>query len=287
MFDCALVDAKMMAHRQYSIHHVKNKLSTTTINGEKIYTGMLYGTLESIILMQKKYEPKKIIFCHEGSPKHRLKLNPNYKAHRSKDEIPFFDEQFKLTTGVLSFLGIMQVKADDYEADDLIATFVERTEGKKLIVSSDKDLYCLIDPNTSILIHMPKQQLFTVEDFRAKFQFSPKWFDMYIAMVGDKSDGISGLPKIGPSRTKAILTKCVKKKDVLEYIPQHLISLFLYNMRLIRLVKDIKTSQMIQLGNHNNITRFWGLMEQLKFRSMSLERNRKYIEAIYESNKSN
>ena len=290
MYNTILVDANMMAHRQY--HAYKKQQLSLEYNGETIETGMLFGSLKTLITLQKRYEPKKIIFLYDSRHCFRKTISSEYKSNRKEKSDSFLD-QFELMAGVLAFLGLKQVMASGYEADDLIATWVTHRieeDGQVLIVSTDKDLYCLLQNNVHMLLHSPKQRLFTAQDFKEKFNFDNSNFPIFLALTGDSTDCIMGLKGIGPkTATKLIIQYNEDVKAITEQFNQEDKERFLLNMMLVALKRNIKTSEMVSIVKSNSwpIESFWSIMEQLKFRSMFLDKNKEVLELIYENNKSN
>jgi DNA polymerase-1 len=289
MFDTALIDAKMMFYRQFYMHHHNNEVKLSTkFNGKDIYTGMLYGTLNTLVSLQKEYNPKKIIFLHDGENyEDRIKLLKDYKANRNREYPQDFEPQLELTIGVLALLGITQIKAPKHEADDLIATWTERLQGTKLIISSDKDLYCLLqDNNTAMLRHQPRKQLFTAEDFKEKFGFEPHLHPAYLALVGDKTDNINGVPRIGPITATEKIKHANNFKDVAASLRPENKKIFLFNMRLVTLNNEIRTSEMVQIRKHDqDFNMFIDIMQRLSFKSMLLPRNADTLRLVHENNK--
>ena len=289
MYDIILVDADMMAHRQY--HAYKKQQLSTELNGQLIETGMLFGTLKTLITLQKRYDPKKIIFLYDDRECFRKQISSEYKSNRGPKSDSFLD-QIRLTIGVLAFLGMRQVKAANYEADDLIATWVTQRidEEQTLIVSTDKDLYCLLGNNVHMLLHNPKQRLFTAQDFKDRFGIDNSNFPIFLALTGDKTDCIMGLKGYGPkTATKLIIENNGDTKDIAKQLNSEDRKLFLLNTMLVALKRNIKTSEMLSLVRSDKwpLENFWTTMEQLKFKSMLLDKNKGILEVIYENNKSN
>ena len=290
MYDMLLIDADMMAHRQY--HAYKKQQLSTELSGQLIETGMLFGTLKTLITLQRRYDPKKIIFLYDDQECFRKQISSEYKSNRGEKSESFL-EQIRLTIGVLAFLGMRQIKAENYEADDLIATWVTQRiydNEKTLIVSTDKDLYCLLNNNVDMLLHNPKQRLFTTQDFKDRFGIDNSSFPIFLGLTGDKTDCIMGLKGYGPkTATKLIIESSGNIKTIIKQLNPEDKKLFLFNMRLVALQREIKTSKMLSLVGSDKwpIQNFWLAMDQLKFKSMFLDKNKQMLEVIYENNKSN
>jgi len=285
MFDVAFVDAKMNAHKQYSVFDKKG-LSIIKSDGTKIFTGMLFGTLRTVIALHKDYNPRRIVFVYEGENNRREVISPDYKAHRkNRKPLPGFEKQYQMTIGALSLLGLTQIKADEFEADDLIATLVSRSKGKdNLIVSSDKDLFTLLEEKTCMLLHTPKKMLFTERHFKEKFEINPNQFSLYLALVGDGTDNITGINRIDPETAKTLIQKHDTWQEIFKTLDEQSKGRLLINLKLTRLNCNIEISQTLQLHKEKTTEKFWNLMEELKFRSMFIEQNRQILEEIHERN---
>lgn len=288
MYETILVDANMMAHRQY--HAYKKQQLSIEHNGEIIETGMLFGTLKTLIYLQKQYKSKRIIFLYDSRHSFRKNISSEYKSTR-KEKSDSFLTQFCLTTGVLSYLGLKQIKAEDYEADDLIATWITHRiedDEQTLIISTDKDLYCLLQSNIHMLLHSPKQRLFTSQDFKDKFKFDKSYFPVFLALTGDSVDCIMGLKGIGPKTATKIITKYNgNAKTIAEQFSQEDKERFLLNMMLVALKRNIKTSKMLGMPISRSIKDFWEIIGDLNFKSMFLDKNKEILELIYANSESN
>lgn len=147
-----------------------------------------------------------VVFDNQ-EPTFRHRLFAEYKGKRAeKDEQLKQDLQLLLET--LESLGIGIVAPIGYEADDLIATLSVQPVGKKMIYSSDQDLFQLIDADTRVLlpggagIIMDPCSVCTKTGLK-----SPRQIADYKAMSGDSSDNIPGVYGIGKARTVELLNR--------------------------------------------------------------------------------
>jgi len=150
----------------------------------------------------------------------RRELNPNYKANRS-------EKPSELT----QLLDRVEEMASDYEtyqvpgfeADDILATLARRSENvgeRVVIVSSDKDLLqCLNSGRVTILQkfktyrgRLESPEWMSYSELFDRFGVTPPQWPEYRALVGDSSDGMPGVPGIGPEMGRSILSKfsCVE-----------------------------------------------------------------------------
>lgn len=207
------------------------------INGNPI--GGTIGYLKSLGSLIKKLAPSKVYIVWEtgGSPR-RLKLYPEYKqrsrpmkaANRAYDDaIPDTKEneiaQKQLLIKLLQYLPVTQVHVENCEADDVIAYLSKSifNDEEKLIVSSDKDFYQLLDGKTKIW--NPGSKKFVKEsDVIEEYKITPENFVVAKAFCGDSSDNIPGVERIGfkTLSKKIVLNEGkVTAEDVLEEAKKH------------------------------------------------------------------
>ncbi|MEZ5648173.1 MAG: DNA polymerase I [Alphaproteobacteria bacterium] len=128
----------------------------------------------------------------------RNRLYHDYKAHRPPPP-PELIPQFALIREATIAFGLPAVELTDFEADDLIATYVRlaRTQNAEVtIVSSDKDLMQLIQPNVWMLDPIKNQKL-GAEAVMEKFGVPPEKVIEVQALIGDSVDNVPGVPGIG------------------------------------------------------------------------------------------
>ena len=145
-----------------------------------------------------------------GKVDFRLKIAPGYKANRPPmpDELK---QQMPAIREMAESFGWPLLSAENYEADDLIGGFARAFPGEVLIVTSDKDLSQLIDDRVAILAPAKGPGGgFTrrgEKEVLEKFGVGPELIADYLALVGDSSDNIPGVPGIGPKSAAALLNE--------------------------------------------------------------------------------
>ena len=112
---------------------------------------------------------------------------------------------------ILDALGITVVAAKDYEAEDVIATLVSRTEGPVEIVTGDRDLFALVkDPHVRVLYTLRGvSELAEVDEAYVHGKYGipgDRYFD-YAVLRGDPSDGLPGVRGIGEKTASALVAK--------------------------------------------------------------------------------
>ncbi|MFN7709724.1 MAG: DNA polymerase I [Holosporales bacterium] len=138
----------------------------------------------------------------------RHDLYPDYKANRAETP-PELIPQFALVREACEVFGVPQADHENYEADDLIATYVRlaREQGAHVtIVSSDKDLMQLIGPGVEMFDGL-KNRVIGPDEVREKFGVGPERVRDVLALAGDSSDNVPGVPSIGPKTAAELLAQ--------------------------------------------------------------------------------
>lgn len=170
-------------------------------------TNMIHGWVRSFWRLEDDFSPDEIwvYFDHGGCPA-RENILPQYKANRGSPP-DGFREQLEIVKELTGAMGYGWGQKEGLEADDLIATKVCDLEGQDsevIIVSSDKDLAQLVSSNVKQLLPPPTAnprigwRLLDQGAVAEKFGVSPAAILDYLAIIGDQSDNIPGLPGVGP-----------------------------------------------------------------------------------------
>lgn len=178
-------------------------------NGEELIGGVI-GYMKSLAKIVHDHRPKKIVVVWEsgGSPRRR-RLYPEYKQNRKParmnrfydDIIPDTDEnkdyQIRAIITLLRSLPVYQLYVENCEADDVIGYLCKLYRDEtKIIVSSDKDYYQLLNENTKVF--RPGKKTFVKEkDVIEEYDIHPRNFCVAKAFCGDNSDNVPGVPRVG------------------------------------------------------------------------------------------
>ncbi len=181
-------------------------------NPQGIPCGAVYGFINMVIKLMdgmQKDENRHIAVIFDASRNtFRNRLYSEYKAHRPPapdDLIP----QFALIRQATDALNLPRFELEDYEADDIIATYAKqgREQGMDVtIVSSDKDLMQLIRDGVSMFDSMKNKVIGAHEVFE-KFGVAPEKILEVLALIGDSSDNVPGIPGIGPKTAAELITQ--------------------------------------------------------------------------------
>jgi len=167
------------------------------------------GYLDMTSRLLVKYQPNRIVACLEGDwrPSWRVELFPDYKLNRldeegAEEEPDTLGPQIPILLDVLDALGIPLLGVDDYEADDLIATFSVRQPGPVRIVTGDRDLFQLADDKRDVkIVYLAKgisnHDLVDLKWIQDKYQIPGDRYALFAMIRGDSSDGLPGIKGIG------------------------------------------------------------------------------------------
>jgi DNA polymerase-1 len=205
---------------EYRIFHVANSLN----KGEDLnLTSRFLTTMNKLI---DTFNPTNIYVAwdrkltpHQSNFRKDL-LDGQYKAGRPKsDNISLMFDAEAITIKVLESLGIHSIFPNILEADDVMAWISTKVHGDTMVVSVDKDLLQLIDERTSV---WNLRQVISLDNFKALQGVDIKYFKLYKAIMGDKSDNISGLPGYGPVRSAKLATAWSETTVTDEYKQKYL-----------------------------------------------------------------
>ena len=210
-----LIDLMNMFVRNFSAVRLTND------NGEHV--GGVYGTLNSLQSQIKKHNPDivSVVWEGKGSSERRRRTLKEYKEGRKfrglnrhfeysqEDESESFARQLQLLKECLDLLPVYQPAVQYLEADDQIAyscrTFFK--DETKVIVSTDRDFFQLVDNNTSVYRPVktkenPKGEMIDMSYMVDKEDVFPPNYALLKAIVGDKSDNINGISGVGEKSVK-------------------------------------------------------------------------------------
>lgn len=219
----------------------------------------------------EKYGRKNIIVCWDSPVKDKKKreLYPDYKANRKRNSFYFeIKSEINRLQEILPMLGIKQAVVDGYEADDLIAVlkhYRSKKYDKVIIVSTDSDLYQLLDDRTSILKSKEKITVQTLRDKGfGKVADAPQEYLLMKVVVGDTSDNIKGVNGIGIKTFFKVLNSSRSLDDAIRQFGQPEIIERNYNLMRLRNNKSLRIllKQNLKKGKPNTIEfhkRLYGL----------------------------
>ena len=174
-------------------------------NAEGLHTNGIYGFLNILFKILEEEKPEYLCVAFDvKEPTFRHKMYAEYKGTR-KPMPQELREQVGVLQDVLAAMQITVVKKGGYEADDILGTLAKQGEAKGMevtLVSGDRDLLQIASERIKIRIPKTKGGRTETEDYYAKdvedkYQVTPLQFIELKALMGDSSDNIPGVPKVG------------------------------------------------------------------------------------------
>jgi DNA polymerase-1 len=227
-----IVDAMNLFIRSYSAY--------PTMSSHGYQMGGAIGFLKTLRRIVFESQPKAVYICWEGGgSSRRRKLYSEYKLNRKpeklnrfyEDDIPDTEENRKhqliALTHMTRCVPACQLYVSDCEGDDLVAYLCRgpmRAEDK-IVVSSDKDLYQLLDDKTRIY-SLHKKTFLTKETVMEEFRVQSKHFALAKALCGDSGDNVPGIKGVGFKTVSKLfpmlgLEDNVLLQDVIDYAHTH------------------------------------------------------------------
>ena len=176
------------------------------------------GYLDMTARLLSIYKPNRLVACIEGDwrPSWRVDLFPEYKANRldeegAEEEPDTLGPQIPILLDLLEAFGIPLVGVDDYEADDVMASFAVRENGPIKIVTGDRDLFQLVDDKRKVsVVYLAKgisnHDHVDLKWISDKYEIPGDRYALFAMIRGDASDGLPGIRGIG-EKGAAIIAK--------------------------------------------------------------------------------
>lgn len=182
--------------------------------------------IRTIQSLAKSYEASRTIVCFDfGKSYYRMDMHEEYKGTRKKpqdeDEIKKYEEFFAVLNALPDQLDDEVLKFRGVEADDILAWITQNISDRydhTWIISSDRDLYQLIDENVSIFNIFGRKEV-TLQTLQEDFNVDPSEYMLSRIIEGDKSDNILGIDGIGPKRAQALAREYKTLDSLLEALP--------------------------------------------------------------------
>ena len=203
-----IIDGNNIAYR---VFHTPQS-SLTTKDGTP--SGIIIGVLNMVKGYLEKFpETTKVVICWDGGKAAwRKELYPDYKANRSygeseeeKARFKALYEQIDTLHSFLPSIGVHSLKFKGWEADDLMYAITKLEPRESLVVTSDKDMFQLVDEKVSIY-NLYKDVIISHLNFFEQMGVTREQYMGYRALVGDVSDKIPGVDGIGEKTAKNLMS---------------------------------------------------------------------------------
>ena len=217
-----LLDSASLWYRAYF------GMPDTLLSPSGMPVNAIRGYLDMTSRLLVKYKPDRLVACLEGDwrPSWRVELFPDYKLNRvddegQEDEPDTLGPQIPVLLDVLDALGIAMVGVDDYEADDLMATFSVKQPGPIRIVTGDRDLFQLVDDKRDVkIVYLAKgisnHELVDLRWINDKYQIPGDRYALFAMIRGDSSDGLPGIRGIGEKGAANIANQFTSLGEVMK-----------------------------------------------------------------------
>jgi DNA polymerase-1 len=210
-----LIDGNSLLYRSY---YAIQRLSTS----KGFPTNAIYGFFSMVRKLIEKENPSYfgVVFDAKG-PTIRHKAYKEYKAHRK----PMPEDlviQIPTVKKVLGALNIPFFEHENYEADDVLASLAQRASSQNIlsvIVTNDKDMLQIVDKST--IVYNPVKELYLDKNkVKEYFGVSPAQVTDVLALWGDPTDNIPGVPGVGEKTSKELINQFGSLDNLLNNLAQ-------------------------------------------------------------------
>ena len=217
-----LLDSASLWYRAYF------GMPDTLVSPSGLQVNAIRGYLDMTSKLINLYKPNRIVACLEGDwrPSWRVELFPDYKMNRldesgEEEEPDTLSPQIPILLDLLEALGFPMLGVDDYEADDLMATFAVNQPGPVRIVTGDRDLFQLVDDKRDVkVVYLAKgianHDLVDLKWIEQKYEIPGDRYGLFAMIRGDASDGLPGIKGIGEKGAASIAKQFTNLHEVMK-----------------------------------------------------------------------
>ena len=217
-----LLDSASLWYRAYF------GMPDTLVSPSGLQVNAIRGYLDMTSKLINLYKPNRIVACLEGDwrPSWRVELFPDYKMNRldesgEEEEPDTLSPQIPILLDLLEALGFPMLGVDDYEADDLMATFAVNQPGPVRIVTGDRDLFQLVDDKRDVkVVYLAKgianHDLVDLNWIEQKYEIPGDRYGLFAMIRGDASDGLPGIKGIGEKGAASIAKQFTNLDEVMK-----------------------------------------------------------------------
>ena len=217
-----LLDSASLWYRAYF------GMPDTLVSPSGLQVNAIRGYLDMTSKLINLYKPNRIVACLEGDwrPSWRVELFPDYKMNRldesgEEEEPDTLSPQIPILLDLLEALGFPMLGVDDYEADDLMATFAVNQPGPIRIVTGDRDLFQLVDDKRDVkVVYLAKgianHDLVDLKWIEQKYEIPGDRYGLFAMIRGDASDGLPGIKGIGEKGAASIAKQFTNLHEVMK-----------------------------------------------------------------------
>jgi 5'-3' exonuclease len=200
-----LLDSASLWYRAYY------GMPDTMVAPDGTLVNAIRGYLDMTARLITMYQPNRLVACIEGDwrPSWRISLFPDYKANRleegstdEEEEPDTLTPQIPILLDLIDAFGITVIGIDDYEADDVMASYAVQEKGPVRIVTGDRDLFQMVDDERNVAVvylakGLSQHDLVDKAWVANRFEIPGDRYALFAMIRGDPSDGLPGVKGIG------------------------------------------------------------------------------------------
>jgi DNA polymerase I len=215
-----LVDGNNLAYRAFFA--LPEELATT----EGFPTNALLGFTNMLFKLLSDYRPRGVAVAWDTRPTHRAAVAEAAEVIYKEGRRPMPDllrEQFPHLRPIVEAFGYRNLEFEGWEADDVIATLADRADAagiKTTVVSTDRDAFQLVSDNVALMMTprgVSDVHVYTPERVEARYGIRPDQIPDFIALKGDTSDNIPGIPGIGDKTAGQLIAQYGSLEEVIAH----------------------------------------------------------------------
>jgi DNA polymerase-1 len=240
-----LIDGNSLAYRAFFA--LPESIATST----GVPTNAIFGFASMLVKILTDYGPKATVVVWDAGDTGRREIYADYKAQRTSRP-GLLKEQWPALAPLVEAFGYKNLSVQGYEADDVIASIVERARHEQppipvMVVTGDRDAYQLVDDGTVKIMTTSRgitdTRVYDREGVIERYGIPPELVPDFIGLKGDTSDNIPGVPGIGDKTAAELLQRFGSLESVLEHVEE--ISGAKRKQNLIEHAEDARTSKLL------------------------------------------
>jgi DNA polymerase-1 len=238
-----LIDGNSLAYRAFFA--LPESIATST----GFPTNAIFGFASMLVKILTDYGPKATVVVWDAGSSGRKEVYEEYKAQR-RERPDLLAEQWPHLEPLVDAFGYRNVSVAGYEADDVIASIVERAKEQDvpvMVVTGDRDAYQLVDDGRVRIMTTSRgitdTRVYDREGVIERYGIPPELIPDFIGLKGDTSDNIPGVPGIGDKTAAQLLQEYGSLEGVLENV--ELISGAKRKQNLVEHAEDARVSKQL------------------------------------------
>jgi DNA polymerase-1 len=213
-----LIDGNSLAYRAFFA------LPESIATSSGFPTNAIFGFASMLVKILTDYGPKATVVVWDAGSSGRKEVYEEYKAQR-RQRPDLLAEQWPHLEPLVDAFGYRNVSVPGYEADDVIASIVERAKAQDvpvMVVTGDRDAYQLVDDGNVRIMTTSRgitdTRVYDREGVIERYGIPPELIPDFIGLKGDTSDNIPGVPGIGDKTAAQLLQEFGSLESVLENV---------------------------------------------------------------------